>query len=313
VSAPHDDHDHDHPDIPPPSLEQVADGVWAYVQLDGSWGLNNPGFLVGGHGVTLIDTCFTERRSRDFLAAVASVTDRPVRTLVNTHHHGDHTHGNWLVPAATIIGHERCREEVIASGHGTTGFFPGVDWGRIEVAPPFVTFTDRLDVWVDDTRVELSFQGPAHTTNDVACWLPERRILFAGDLVFNGGTPFVVMGSVAGSLAALERLRALGAQTIVPGHGPVCGPGVIDDQVAYLRFVQEVARRGFDAGQPPLEVALATDLGRFAGWHDPERIVGNLWRAYSELRGEPLGAPVDPQAFADMITYNGGRPLRCFA
>jgi cyclase len=111
----------------------------------------------------------------------------------------------------------------------------------------------------------------------------------------------------------LERLRLLGPDVIVPGHGSVCGLSAIDDQVAYLRFVQEVARRGFDAGTSPLELAFATDLGRFAELGDPERIVGNLYRAYSELRGEPLGHPIDPQAYADMIAYNGGQPLRCLA
>jgi cyclase len=108
-------------------------------------------------------------------------------------------------------------------------------------------------------------------------------------------------------------LRQLGPDVIVPGHGSVCGLSAIDDQVAYLRFVQEIARRGFDAGIPPLELALQTDLGRFGALHDPERIVGNVYRAYSELRGEPLGRPIDPQAFADMVTYNGGQPLRCWA
>jgi cyclase len=313
VSHPHDAHDHDDPDLPEPTLEEVGPGVYAYVQLDGSCGLNNSAFLVGHDGVTLVDTCFTERRSRALIAAIGSVATVPVRTLVNTHHHGDHTHGNYLLPAATIIGHERCREEVLAAGHIASALFQGVDWGDLEVAAPFVTFDDRLNVWVDDRRLELQFAGPAHTTNDIIGWLPSERILVAGDLVFNGGTPFVVMGSVSGSLASVEKLRALGATTIVPGHGSVCGPEVLDDQEAYLRFVQDVARRGFDDGIPPLDAALAADLGPFAEWHDPERLVGNLYRAYSELRGEPLGAPIDPQAYADMITFNGGRPLRCLA
>jgi cyclase len=306
-------HDHDHPAIPPPTVEEVRDGVFAYVQLDGSWGLNNAGFLTGRDAVTLIDTCFTERRTRALVDTIASVTPLPLRTLVNTHHHGDHTHGNYLVPSATIIGHDFCRDEMIASGHIATGLFPGVDWGRLEVAPPFVCFDDHLNLYVDDRKVELQFVGPAHTTNDVIAWLPQQRVLFAGDLVFNGGTPFVVMGSVSGSLVALERLRGLGAEVIVPGHGPVCDASIIETQVAYLRFVQDVARRGFDGGTPPLDLALATDLGPFASLHDPERIVGNLYRAYSELRGEPLGRPIDPQAFADMVTYNGGKPLRCLA
>ena len=311
MSAPTDDHDHPH--LPPPILEEVAEGVFAYVQLDGSWGLNNSGFLVGQDGVTLIDTCFTERRTRALLDAIDLVTKVPVRTLVNTHHHGDHTHGNYLLPAATIIGHDRCREEMLAAGHIATGLFPGVDWGHLQVAPPFVCFDETLSVYVDERKVHLEFVGPAHTTNDVVAWLPEQRVLFTGDLVFNGGTPFVVMGSVEGSLAALERLRAFETNVLVPGHGAVTGPKAIDWQIDYLRFVQKVARRGFDAGTPPLELALATKLERFEELHDPERLVGNLYRAYSELRGEPLGAPIDPQAYADMITYNGGRPLRCWA
>jgi len=164
-----------------------------------------------------------------------------------------------------------------------------------------------------ERKVELLYVGPAHTTNDVVAWLPEQQILFAGDLVFNGGTPFVVMGSVSGSLAALDRLKALGPNVVVPGHGSTCGVNNLDDQIAYLRFIQEIARPGFEAGVPPLELALQTDLGQFAELHDPERLVGNLYRAYSELRGDPLGHPIDPQAYADMITYNGGQPLRCWA
>jgi cyclase len=311
MSAPTADHDHD--EIPPPTVEEVGGGIYAYVQLDGSWGLNNCGFLLGNDGVTVIDTCFTERRTRRLVDSIEAMTDAPLRTLVNTHHHGDHTHGNFLLPDATVIAHERCREEVLAAGHVATGLFPGVAWGDLQVNAPFVTFEDRLNVYVDERRVELAFMGPAHTTNDIVAWLPDERILFAGDLVFNGGTPFVVMGSVAGSLAALERLRDLEPAVIVPGHGAVCGADAITAQIDYLWFVQEVARLGFEAGTPPLEHAQSLDLGRFGELLDPERIVGNLYRAYSELRGEPLGSPIDPQAFADMITYNGGQPLRCLA
>ena len=305
---------HDDERAPDPILREVSDGVFAYVQLDGSWGLNNTGFLVGTDGVVVVDTCFTERRSRAFLDAVRGVTDRPLRTLINTHHHGDHTHGNWLLPEATIVGHELCREAVIQSGHAAFGLFPGVEWGEIPVTPPFVTFEDRLRVHVDDLAVELTFMGPAHTTNDVVAWVPERRLLFAGDLVFNGGTPFVVMGSVAGSIVAIERLQALGAETIVPGHGDVCGPERLQDQLDYLRFVQGLARDAVASDTPALEVARATDLGRFGEWHDTERIVGNLHRAMAEERGLAPGADMDILGpIGEMLEYNGGKPLRCLA
>jgi cyclase len=306
-------HAHAHADLTP-RLEEVSPGVYAYVQPDGSWGLNNPGFLVGRDGVTAVDTCFTEARARAFRAAVARVTDRPVRTLINTHSHGDHTFGNFLFPEATIIGHERCRSAILASELDSQPFFPGVDWGNIEVAPPFVTFEERLSVYVDDLKLELRFVGPAHTDNDLVVWAPERRLLFAGDLIFAGCTPFVVMGSVAGALQALEFLRGLGPELIIPGHGNPCGPEAIQDAIAYLRFVQETARKAFEAGLAPLEAARATDLGRFAGWPESERLVANLHRAYAEIRGEPLGAPLAiGSVFREMIALNGGRPLRCLA
>jgi len=305
----------EHDELPPPRVEEVSDGIFAYIQLDGSWGLNNTGFLVGREGVTVIDTCFTERRSRMFHDAIRRQTGLPLRTLVNTHHHGDHTHGNYVfLPAATIVGHELCRQEVIATGHGAAVLFPGVDWGEIRIAPPFVTFDERLNLYVDDLKVELIFVGPAHTTNDIVAWVPERKVLFAGDVIFNEGTPFAMMGSVAGWLEALERLRALAPRTIVPGHGPVCGPEVIDEVADYLRFVQETARKGFEESLTPLAAAQRTDLGRFGELLDQERLVGNLHRAYSELRGEPLGTVLTlGDVVPDMITYNGGQMPRCLA
>lgn len=306
--------------VPEPQVEEVSPGVFGYVQLDGSWGLNNTGFVVGKDAVVAIDTCFTERRSRALAAAIERTSRaKPVRTLVNTHHHGDHTHGNMVfAPEATIVGHERCREEVIAAGVGTTAMWPDVEWGDIVVTPPSLTFSDRMTIWVeqesDALKLELIYVGPAHTTNDVVVWAPERKLLFAGDVIFNGGTPFALFGSISGWIRALDTLRDLGAETIVPGHGEVCGPPVIDEVEAYLHFVQEWAQKGFESGQTPLEVAQGTDLGMYGDWLDSERLAGNLHRAYSELRGEPPGAPINVQAgIGDMVAYNGGKMPRCLA
>jgi cyclase len=301
-----------------PSAAEVSPGVYAYIQPDGTWWINNTGFLTGPQGVISIDSCSTERRTRAYQGAITAVTTAPVRAVVNTHHHGDHTFGNCLFPGAAIIGHERTRAEALASGPPRDmPFWTGPDWGDLSLDPPFVTFTDEIALHAGDLRAAVRYVGtPAHTTNDSIVWIPERSVLFCGDLIFNGGTPFVLMGSVTGAIEVLEQVIApLEASVIVPGHGPVfSGREPVDATLAYLRFVLDVAERSVAAGLSPLAAARETDLGPFAGWADAERIVGNLYRAQAELGGAPRGAPVDTlAALTDMVAYNGGVPLTCRA
>ncbi len=307
---------HDHLELDPPRVEEVADGVFAYVQPDGGWFINNTGFIRGSGNVVSIDTCATERRTRDYLDRVTEVAGDVPRTLVNTHHHGDHTNGNCLLPYATVIGHQGCRDEIVRSGIlRRDGLFEPVEWGDLTPAPPFVTFEQRLNVYVDDLLIELiHLTTPAHTTNDVVAWIPEVRVLFSGDLVFNGGTPFAVMGSIAGSLEALDRITELEPDVIVPGHGPVGGIELVDMCGEYLRWLQMQAEPAAAAGLSPLEAARQIDLGPYADLQHPERLVANLHRAFAECRGGRTGDHVDLlAAFADMIAMNGGRPLTCLA
>jgi len=104
----------------------------------------------------------------------------------------------------------------------------------------------------------------------------------------------------------------ISATVIVPGHGRPCDGSLIRVVTGYLDFVLAAARRGIDAGLSPLELAREIDLGSYAGWLDSERIVGNLHRAYADL-GAP-GHRVDIQAvLQDMVAYNDGKPLSCYA
>src|SRR5215467_7246280 len=301
-----------------PEVHEVSAGIYAYVQPDGTWWINNTGFLVGPQGVISIDSCSTQRRTQAYLDAIAAVTQgAPVRTLVNTHHHGDHTFGNCLFRGAAIVAHERAREEAIAFGPPRDlPFWDGPDWGDLYLDPPFVTFTDEIALHVGDLRAQVRHVGTAaHTSNDSIIWIPERSVLFCGDLIFNGGTPFLLMGSVAGALDVVEHVvRPLGATTIVPGHGPVFHDSrPLDETAGYLRLVLDLASRSLDAGLTPLQAAQEADLGRYAGWADAERIVGNLRRARAELSGAERGAAIDiVAALSDMVTYNGG-PLTCLA
>ncbi|MFI0372118.1 MBL fold metallo-hydrolase [Actinomadura sp. 1N219] len=298
-------------------LHEVADGVHAFLQPPGGWCLSNAGAIVGPDGPVLVDTAATRSRAEALRAAAEGLGRGPVRTVINTHSHGDHVFGNCVFdPSATIIAHELTGPEMTAVGMGLQSLWPDVEWGELTLRPPTVTFARSMTLLLGDRPVELHHVGPAHSTGDVVVWVPDARVLFTGDVALPGCTPFCLMGSVRGSLAALDRLRAFGAETVVGGHGEVSGPEVFDETERYLRRILDLARDGVAAGISPLQTARSHGLGDFGGLLDPERLVGNLHRAYLEIeRPElPLGAEMDvPGVFGEMVEFNGGRLPDCLA
>ncbi len=297
------------------TLQPVAPGIYAYTQPPGGWCLSNAGVITGGDGAVIVDTLATQRRAHRLRHLVDRLAPGPRLTVVNTHHHGDHTFGNQaFAPAAAIIGHRLTAAEMAEAGLGLTSLWPDVEWGDVRLTPPTITFTDTITLTVGDRSVELIHVGPAHTTNDVVVWLPESRVLFAGDVVLSGCTPFVLMGSVSGSLAAIARMRALEPEVVVCGHGPVAGPEVFDENAAYLRRLEALAAEAWAAGYPPLRTAREVGPGEFGHLLDPERLVGNLHRACAELDGAAPGSPLDvPSIFGEMVDYNGGELPTCLA
>ncbi|WP_298335809.1 MBL fold metallo-hydrolase [Ferrimicrobium sp.] len=294
---------------------EVGDGIFAYIQRDGSWYLNNAGIIPDHKLSYFIDSTATVARTQALLGEARRLGVGDRTGMVATHHHGDHTNGNATIDPSFLVSHTTVPEEM-SNGFAVPppGLFTPVDWGDIELRLPDLTFSSEIVLQMGGHRVELRHLGhPAHTLGDCVVYFPDDRVLFAGDLAFNGGTPFALMGSVQGWLCSLEALRSFDVQTVIPGHGEPCGIDVFRDIERYLRFVEQVARQAIEAGVEPLEAAKSVDLGEFAGWHDPERIVGNLYRAMAELTGTPPGGPVDVvAAFGAMISYHGG-PLACFA
>ncbi|MET9255005.1 MBL fold metallo-hydrolase [Streptomyces sp. NPDC003717] len=302
-----------HPRVAAPGrLAEPAPGVYAWTQPDGGWCVSNAGIVLAaepGRGPLLVDTAATHARSVALREAVGTLTPYAPQLIVNTHFHGDHSFGNAVLagPGTLIAAHERTREEMAAAGLGLTGLWPDVDWGGLELRLPDLTYRDGLVLHHGGRRVELLHPGPAHTADDTVVWLPEERVLFAGDLVLPGRTPFVLMGSVSGSLAALRRLRELEPRVVVGGHGPVAGPEALVETERYFTWLTETAAAGHRAGLDPLALARSAGPGPWAHWHEAERLVPNLRRAYAELDGAPPGAPLDVLgAFAEMVEYNGG-------
>jgi cyclase len=286
-----------------PVLSAVADDVYAVVQLDGSWGLSNAALVVCDGEALLVDTFFTEQRNVRLRGLVDSIAPVPPRYLVNTHHHGDHVHGNGWFPEAIVVAHRSARAAMVRLDPSVSARrFSEVEFGETRLTLPSITFQDSLRIHVGALSLDVIAPQTAHCPGNTVVHIPERGVLVAGDLLLHGCTPTFVGGSAYGFLAVIASLKALNPRVIVTGHGAVCGPEILDETADYIRFILATAENAVNAGRSPLAAALSADLTRYATWHDPERIVGNLYRAMSEL----VGGGVDlPAMWRDTTTFLG--------
>jgi glyoxylase-like metal-dependent hydrolase (beta-lactamase superfamily II) len=304
-------------------LHEVADGVSAYLQPDGSWGLSNAGLVVDGDASLLVDTLFDLRLTREMLDAMRRATPSAaaIDVVVNTHANGDHCWGNQLVRDAEIVGSRRCAEEMAelppslladvmaAPPDGPTGdllrrMFGRFEFSDIEVVPPTTTFDGELTLTVGDTGVRLIEVGPAHTRGDVVVHVPDRGVVFTGDILFNGAHPIVWAGPVANWVAACDLILDLAPDVVVPGHGAVTDTSAVAAQRDYFGFLErEVAPRAA-AGMTPVDAARDIDLGPYADLAERERFAANVAAVYRDLGHD---VPADAlSVLDDMAAYGTG-------
>ncbi|HEY8317197.1 MAG TPA: MBL fold metallo-hydrolase [Amnibacterium sp.] len=292
-----------------PHLDEVADGVFAYVQPDGGWMVNTMGLIGGPDGATSVDMTSTERRTVAYLEAAAGVAG-PIHRVVYTHAHPDHCNGASLLPDAEIVAHVTAAEELRHPHPVAPHIFGPFDQGGVVPRIPTTTFEDSVVLQEGARRIVATHPPrPSHTRGDAYVWLPDQRVLFTGDLVFNGGTPFSISGSPSGWLTTLEELVALDPLVVVPGHGEPGALEILEPVARYLRFLIAVADDAHERHLTPLDAARSTDLGEFAGLLEPERIVGDLHGRLAELEGR---VPDFAAAWEDMREFNGG-PLEVHA
>ena len=286
----------------PTGLIELADGVFAYVQAGGGLCVSNAGLIVGPEGCIVIDALFAPSMTRAFREEIARVTDKPVRLLINTHHHVDHSLGNALFPEAQILSHANARREQQRVGAGVLDrlrpLLPDLvaEVEGVEIRLPDLTFEGELTLHLPpeadappaqgERTVRLVHLGTAHTIGDALVLLPDERLLFAGDVAFHYVTPLAFEGHVGGWLKVCDRVDALEIDTIVPGHGPVGGKAELRETRGYLDSIREQARAAFDGGRSEEEATRGIDLGEYASWAEPERLALNVGRLYQEFRGE---------------------------
>jgi len=276
----------------PTGLIEVADRAFAYLQEGGGLCVSNAGLIVGDESCIVIDALFAPSMTRAFRDEIRRVTDKPVRLLINTHHHVDHTMGNALFPEATIVAHANARREQQRVGAGV------LEWLRphipdlVEEASalpqrlPDITYEGELSLSFEDRAVRLLHFGPAHTIGDTLVVLPDERLLFAGDVAFHYVTPLGLEGHIGSWLDVCDRVDALDIDAIVPGHGPVGAKAELREMRGYLSLIHTQARAAFDAARDERAAAAAIDLGEYASWAEPERLALNVGRLYQEFGGE---------------------------
>jgi cyclase len=287
-------------------LQEVGDGLYAYLQPDGGWGWSNAGLVVDGERTLLIDTLFdlalTEemlRTMRDAMPAAARID-----TLVNTHANGDHCYGNQLLGDARIVASERTAEEMSelppaamaalveqAPKMGELGAFFLDCFGRfdftgIEPTLPGETFNGELVLHVGERELRLIEVGPAHTRGDTLVHVPGDRVLYSGDILFANAHPIAWAGPVSNWMDACDRILAMDVEVIVPGHGPLAGREDVRELKAYFEYLYAQARLRHAEGMTPLQAARSISLDRWADWGESERLVVNLANIFGELSGE---------------------------
>ena len=303
-------------------LHELGDGLHAYLQPDGTWGWSNAGLITAEGTSLLVDTLFDLELTREMLDAMRPVTARnPIDAAMNTHGNGDHCFGNALLPdGAEVYATTGAVAEMQAAppqlvnalkhadvlGPEFTAYirriFGPFRFEDIELRAPTSTFEGALDLRVGDRTVHLIEVGPAHTDGDAIVHVPDAGVVFTGDILFVEGTPIVWAGPLANWLAACDRILALGARTLVPGHGPVTDASGVQEVKRYLIYVHDEARARFDAGMDAEHAADDIDLSDFAGWGDPERIAVNVETVYREL-DPSRPEPAKPELFVRMAHW----------
>lgn len=283
--------------------EKIAPDVYFHEgDIKGKGHCNN-GWIVFEDYVLVIDGNFPSG-AKEIIPKIKAITDKPIRFAFDTHHHGDHAYGNqvWVENGATPVAHTGVIDEMKKYETGYYGNKPGrwegdaknrADVAASKLKPPTLLY--RTEMIFDDGkhRVELLHFGAAHTHGDGWAWLPKEKILFTGDACVNGAYNFIDDGNSEQWVKTLEGAKKLGARIVCPGHGPMGGAEMLEDQqnffVELRKQVKKYARKKPDvvkAAVPEIKAALEKQprIARYVG----NSLASQVEKVYVEMGGKPF-------------------------
>lgn len=275
------------------TIKKIGDGVYAAISPDRSKAGSNAGFIVGSNGVAVVDTFVGVEPARELLAEIRKVTNLPVRYVINTHYHLDHTGGNavFAEAGATIIAHRNVRTWLRSENLKFFGPTPNPeDKARIEALMlPDMVYSDAIDLYLGTRLVQVRYM-PGHTGGDSVIFVPDADVVFAGDLVWQHHLPNLVDASTQPWIQTLDKLLAEHpSATFVSGHGDLAtGADVRDfrDYLSTLRVYVAKAQADGKSGQELVDTVTAELKEKYGQWGFFDHFVGrNIQQTADELAG----------------------------
>lgn len=274
-----------------PQFKKIKDGIYVYTaQLNDS----NVTIIETQEGVVLIDTGQTPKDSHIVMAALKKVTSLPVRFIIHTEPHQDHTVGNFVFsPPGIVIAHAGATASMKNADN------PASIEKRMAVSPemreaykgyrsvtPHIEYRDKLTLNVGERTLELYYLKNVHSEADSAIWLPKERIVFTAASVtvkrFGNHRPFV---SIPDTLSAIKMMKALNPEVVIPGHGNPGTVKILDDMEQYYSLLLERVGAMAKQGKSLDEIKKELRMPETADWEGQDRFPNNIEAAYRAAKG----------------------------
>lgn len=283
-------------------VKEIAPGVFfRFSQISATdpkvvFGGSNNIWIVFEDFVLVYDANFP-KEAGDVIEAIKKTTTKPIRYVLDSHHHGDHAYGNavFAKAGATIIGHANCAKwlrekgvkEFTDAGKAPTG---RKDIRESTLKIPSIEFTDKLVLDDGTQRAELHFLGHAHTPGDAFLYLPKHKILCTGDACVNGAFNYSGHADTASWIKVMEQAQKLDVKLICPGHGSVATKDVLDKQKRYWVEMRQQVKKGIDASKPIEDIIPSIDMPWYKDWTGVEAKsrLENVRHVHAELTGRVM-------------------------
>jgi cyclase len=277
----------------PPNVKKIKEGIYVYV---GNNFNSNCGIVVTQEGVVLIDSGHNPTDSLRILDAVKKISPLPIRFLIDTEPHPDHTTGHFVFsPPATVIAHEGATESMINREKETPGRIEKLAAVAPEMrkalegyqfVPPQIEYRGKMTLNLGERTFELLYLKGVHSEADTAVWLPKERVLFSASGIvvdqFNILRPFVTIPDI---LAASKMMKALNPEIVVPGHGTPGTVKIFDDTEKYYVLLVERVGQMVKEGKSLDEIKKELKMPEYDHWATKERFPTNVEAAYKVVKG----------------------------